>query len=177
MLVATQHLLRADFREVAPKTFGFLIWRHTIASLEDGRPELVLRQSPNSGHQLPRPSDRVLLEVVSKGPVAKHFKEGVVEIVAAHILQVVVLAAGADALLRVHRPFVVACACAEENVLELRHPGIGEKQGGIVVGNGRGTTDKAMPTLFKELDELLSDLLRGAHGSRRLECLGQDWKS
>mmetsp|Transcript_40179 Transcript_40179/g.87808 ORF Transcript_40179/g.87808 Transcript_40179/m.87808 type:complete len:236 (+) Transcript_40179:2656-3363(+) len=54
------------------------------------------------GQQLPGPVDRLHLEVVTERPVAKHFKEGVVVDILAHILQIVVLTTGADALLRVH---------------------------------------------------------------------------
>jgi hypothetical protein len=43
------------------------------------------------GEQLPGPGDGVLLEVVPKGPVAQHLKEGVVVRVLAHVVQVVVL--------------------------------------------------------------------------------------
>lgn len=57
-----------------------------------------VNSSTHLGQQLPRPSDRLALEVVAKGPVAKHLKEGVVVVVLAHIVQIVVLAARADAL-------------------------------------------------------------------------------
>ncbi len=45
----------------------------------------------------------------------------------ADIFQVVVLAAGADAFLRGGGAVVVAFFQAEKNVLELVHPGVGEK--------------------------------------------------
>lgn len=51
-------------------------------------------------------SERGHLEVVSEGPVSKHLKEGVVVDISAHVLQVVVFAAGADALLAVHHSAV-----------------------------------------------------------------------
>jgi len=44
---------------------------------------------------------RHYLEVISEGPRAQHLKEGVVVHVLAHVIQVVVFPAGADALLRV----------------------------------------------------------------------------
>lgn len=43
------------------------------------------------GQQLPSPADGFLLEVVAKGPVAQHLKEGVVVHVLADIVQVIVL--------------------------------------------------------------------------------------
>lgn len=51
-------------------------------------------------------SDVGHLKVVSKGPVPQHLKEGVVVDVSAHVLQVIVLAASADALLAVYHSAV-----------------------------------------------------------------------
>jgi hypothetical protein len=53
----------------------------------------------------------------------------------AHLLEIVVLAAGADALLRGDGAAVVPVLLAEEDALELDHAGIGEQQGRIVGGN------------------------------------------
>ena len=52
--------------------------------------------------------------------------------VLADVVEVVVLAAGPDALLRVGRPLVGPGAGAEEDVLELVHAGVGEQQRRIV---------------------------------------------
>ena len=52
----------------------------------------------------------------------------------AHLLEIVVLSAGADALLAGRGPRVVALLLAQEGALELHHAGIGEQQGGIVGG-------------------------------------------
>ena len=51
--------------------------------------------------ELPSPFNGFFLEVVAEGPVAEHLEEGVVVGVVADVFEVVVLAAGADALLRV----------------------------------------------------------------------------
>ena len=50
----------------------------------------------------------------------------------AHLLEIVVLAAGADALLAGHRAPVVALLQPLEHPLELHHAGVGEQQRGIV---------------------------------------------
>eukprot|EP00966_Prymnesium_polylepis_P272236 6289816-Prymnesium_polylepis.1 len=55
------------------------------------------------GLMLTRPVDGLFLEVVAKAPAAEHLEKGVVVRVHAHVLEVVVLAAGADALLGVGR--------------------------------------------------------------------------
>jgi hypothetical protein len=61
-----------------------------------------------------------------------------------------VLAAGADAFLSGAGAFVVALFQAEENVFELIHSGVGEKQRGIAVGDERAAADDAMTVLFEE---------------------------
>ena len=55
------------------------------------------------GEKLPSKVDGALLEVVAEGPVAEHLEEGVVVDVLADIVEIVVLASGTNALLRVAR--------------------------------------------------------------------------
>ena len=87
-----------------------------------------------AGDELPGERDRVALEVVAEGEVAQHLEEGVVPLGVAHLLEIVVLAAGADALLAGRGAGVVALLLAEEGALELHHAGVGEQQGRIVGG-------------------------------------------
>jgi hypothetical protein len=70
-----------------------------------------------------------------------------------------VLAAGADAFLCGCGAVVVALLEAEENILELVHPGVGEEQRGIAVGNERGAADAAMAFALKEFEEGLADVV------------------
>lgn len=58
--------------------------------------------------QFPSISNGLLLEVVPKGPVAQHFKEGVVVHILAHIIQIVVLASSTYALQ--HTPLPSGCS-------------------------------------------------------------------
>ena len=51
----------------------------------------------------------------------------------ADVVEVVVLAAGTDALLGAGRARVVPALQAGEDVLELDHAGVGEEEGGILV--------------------------------------------
>ena len=78
-----------------------------------------------------------LFEVVSERPVAQHLEESVVVDILPDVVQVVVLAASADALLAVDdaapfRHVRVGVDCANKHRLELVHPGVGEQQGGVV---------------------------------------------
>ena len=61
------------------------------------------REAPAFHDQLPGPADGLFLEIIAEGPVAQHLEEGVVVAVLTHILQVIVLAAGTNALLRIRR--------------------------------------------------------------------------
>src|SRR2546429_4942371 len=84
---------------------GFLVefGRMARARFIDCRKETVGGKFPDPGEQFPAPFNRFLLEVISKRPVAKHLEEGVMIRVEADVVEVVMFAAGADALLRVRR--------------------------------------------------------------------------
>jgi hypothetical protein len=63
----------------------------------------------------------------------------------ADVFEVVVLAAGADALLRGGGAVVVALLGAEEEVLELVHARVGEEQRGVVVGTSEEEWTRRWP--------------------------------
>jgi hypothetical protein len=108
----------------------------------DGGPQALGRQLEVDGQQLPRVLQRVVLEVVAEAEVAEHLEEGVVARGVTHVLEVVVLAAGADALLRRRRAAVGPLVEAEEDILELVHAGVGEEQRRVVAGHhGTGGDD------------------------------------
>src|ERR1700722_1757430 len=77
----------------------------------------------------------------------------------ADIFQVVVFAPGADAFLAGGSAFVIALLETEENVLELVHARVGEKQGGIVVRYERGAAHHAMAALFEEFQKCFADFV------------------
>ena len=72
-------------------------------------PQAVGVELQHLGVELPRPRDRLGLEVVAEAEVAEHLEEREVAVGAADVVEVVVLAAGADALLRPRPP---ACTAA-----------------------------------------------------------------
>ncbi len=76
----------------------------------------------------------------------------------ADVVEIVMLAARADALLGGRRARVIALFLAQEHVLELVHPGVGEQQRGIVRGDERRAADHAVATLGEIIEKLLADL-------------------
>ena len=77
-----------------------------LVALEVGHVEPVFGQLEHLRQQFPGPGNGVLFEIVAKAPVAQHLKHRVVVGVVAYLLQVVVLAADAQALLGYRQ-----CAC------------------------------------------------------------------
>ena len=72
------------------------------------------------------------------------------------------LAADAHALLRAGRARVVALLAAEEHVLELVHPGVGEQQRRVVAGHQRRARDDAVAVAF-EVRQERRRISRGMH--------------
>ena len=127
-----------------PDTVSFVI------ILKDRNPEFFLVQFDDLGEKFPGQPDGLFLEVVSEREVAEHFKEGVVAGGVADVFQVVVLAAGPHATLGCDGPHIVALLFAHEHPFELDHAGIGEQQGGIILGDQGGVDLYGMGLLFEK---------------------------
>ena len=126
-LVADAHAaLGRDADLLGPEVVGLV-----VVDVDRG-PELVLGQLVDLGQQLPGEADRVALEVVAETEVAEHLEERVVPGRVADVLEVVVLAAGAQRLLRGGRTRVRALLAAGEHVLELHHAAVDEQQRRVV---------------------------------------------
>ena len=129
-----------------------------------------------AGDEVPGEADGVLLEVVAEGEVAEHLEEGVVAGGVAHVLEVVVLAAGAHAALAGGGAHVVALVAAQEAVLELHHAGVGEQQRRVVARHEAGGRDHGVAALAEKFEEGATDVRRAherrflGHGARRLKA-------
>ncbi len=130
-------------------------------ALEDGRKQPVRFELPDRRQELPRERDRVRLEVVAEREVAEHLEERVMPVGRPHVVEVVVLAAHAHALLRRRGSPVVASLLAEEQVLELVHPGVGEEQRRIVGRNQRRRWNDAMSLAREVVEKTLTNLVTG----------------
>ncbi len=135
----------------------------------DGDPELFLGQFQPlvTGEEFPGVVDGIALEVVAEAEVAQHFEEGVVARGVADVVQIVVLAAGTDALLAGGGTGVSALFQAQEAVLELVHARVGEQQGRVVARDQGAGGDAGVPFLFEEAQEGFTDFCafhRFVHG-------------
>jgi len=103
-----------------PQIKGFVI------GMENGHGQPVRRYAPGLGDQGPGMDDRLFLEIVAKGEIAQHLEEGMMPCGIADIVEIIVLAAGADAFLARRRRGIAALLDAGEDILERDHARIDE---------------------------------------------------
>src|SRR4029079_4997187 len=132
------------------------------------RGEALSGDAEIAGQEVPRPMDRIALEVVAEAPVAEHLEEGVVARGPADLLEVVVLAGDAQAALIVDGPRVRARLRTDEDVLELDHPRIREQERGVTRRDEARAGDGRVPALGEELDETATDLGSGHRHDPRI---------
>ncbi len=131
-----------------------------VVALVDRDPQAVAVEAPPLGHQLPAPRDRELLEVVAEAEVAHHLEEHEMALGASDVVEVVVLAARADALLRADGTAVRSRLVADEVRLERNHPGDREQHGGVVRDEARRRHDDVILGR-EELPERVTKLVGG----------------
>ncbi len=84
-------------RLLFPDIGGFVVGGDVaLVVLETGGVQTVLGQTPHVRQQLPGPGDGFLFVIIAKGPVAQHLEKRVMGVVAADLVQVVVLAGHAQ---------------------------------------------------------------------------------
>ena len=160
------HPLGRQADHLGPDVIGLVVL------VVDGGQQALGRQAVDLRQQLPAPFDRLALEVVTKRPVAQHLEEGVVARGVAHVFQVVVLAAGAQAGLHRGGAHVGPLVGAQKHVLELHHATVGEHQRRVVAGHQRAGGDHGMALGGKEVQEALADV---GNGSERGWCFHDDF--
>src|ERR1035437_7004663 len=167
-IIFRAELVDAIFRHTLakPQVVGLGIARNSVFALKDRDVELLfLNPKPlRRSNQLPRVGDGVFLEVVAKGKISQHLEKRVMAIGEAYVFQIVVLASGAHAFLRGRRPRVVALFEAEDNVPELVHAGVGEKQRRVVGWDERRGVHLAVSLLNEEVEELAANFGACEHG-------------
>src|SRR5262249_50192460 len=120
---------------------------------EHGDDHLLRRELPLFREELPRVRDRLFLEVVAERKIAEHLEERVVAGRDADVLEVVVLAGDADALLARRRARVRALVLAGEDILELDHHRVREHERRIVLGNERRRRADLVALALEEVEE------------------------
>jgi len=140
-------------RHFLPQSLGVVVFS------KDADVELVFGNRKIVREQFPGESDCVLLEIVAEGEIAKHLKERVVAARVADVIEIVMLAARADALLRGGGAGVIALFQAGENVFELVHARVREKQRRVVGRHQRRTANNAMAIGREEVEKRLADLI------------------
>ncbi len=138
----------------------------------DGDQQLVLRQAEVLGQQLPRQRDGAFLEIVAEREIAQHLEERMVARGVADIVEVVVLAAGADAFLRCHGAHIVALLDAGEHVLELNHAGVGEQQRRVVARHQRRRRHDRVAVAMKVVEKTRPDVVQRCHARAPCPCPG-----
>src|SRR5262245_36357881 len=93
-----------------------------IVFRENGDGELLLLQAKLLADESPLPVDDLGLEVIAEGEITQHLEESVVSRGVTHIVEIIVLAAGAHAFLCRGGAPVGTLLGAGEHVLELDHP-------------------------------------------------------
>ena len=163
VLVAQQDMVRRHMLEPGFLRLGVEGGAVVGRAFEHGRIELGLVDLVHLGEELPGPVDGLGLEIVAEAPVAQHLEHRVVAAVMAHRLEVVVLAAHAEALLAVGGPGELGRRIAQENILELVHSRVREHQRGVVLDHHGGARNDGVSLGSEELQVLLSNLFCSHH--------------
>ena len=151
VLLAQPHdALRRNADDLVPQFKRFLI------VLIDGGPKPLGRNLQCIGEEFPRPRNRLLLEIVAKGEVAQHLKEGAVAGSVSDALKV----GGADALLAGGDAAARRNLLAGEELLHGRHAGVDEQERRVIVRNQRERGKPQMPLGFKKGEILLTQVVQ-----------------
>ncbi len=159
-----ENAFRGHARHLLPQFEGFVV------VLVDGDVELFLGQLQLFGDEGPREANGVFLEIVTEGEVPEHLEEGMVARRAAHVVEVVVLAAHAQALLGGGGAFVIAFFLSAEDLLELDHARVGEQEGRIVAGDERRRGDFGVSVFLEIVQKAAADFIGCQH---RGSCVGE----
>ena len=144
--------LHRNANDVVPDLLGLVV------ALVHGDPQLVAVESEYLRGQLPTPGNCLFLEVVTETEVAEHLEEHEVTLRATHIVEVVVFAAGPDALLHADCAVVRRGFLSHEIRLERHHPGHGEHDRRIE-GNEAGRRHHGVGTVGEESNERLAQVV------------------
>ena len=137
-----------------------------VVGVIDGDRQPLRREPPLLRHELPGKLDRTLLEIVAEAEVSEHLEERVMPGRIADVVEIVMLAARADALLARRGGRIRPRFEPGEYVLERHHAGVDEHQRRIVVRHQRGRSDARVPLALEIVEERAANVVGRSHGRR-----------
>ena len=140
---------------------------------EYSHPQTLGRQAQHPGQIVPGKADGLALEIVAETEVTQHLKKGVMPRGITHILQVVVLAAGAYTPLRSHRALIRATLTAKKQVLELDHARVGEQERCVIGRDQWAGGNPLVVPLGEIIEKAGAKLGTGGHGVTRMHRHGR----
>ena len=149
--------------DLLPQAFRFRVRAELALAAKHGDHEPLFGNVEHLGQHVPRVDDRFFLEVVAEGEVAEHLEERVMPRRDADVLQVVVLAADANALLRRGRALVRPRLLAGEHIFELDHARVGEHQGRVIARHNRPRRQQLVSLLLKVPSKRVTNSFGRAH--------------
>src|SRR5437016_68697 len=90
------------------------------------------------GQKIPGKMNGVFFKIVSKRKIPQHFKESMMPRREPDVFQVIMFSPGPHAFLVGGGSLVRPLVNAKKNIFKLRHSGICEKQGGIIIRDESG---------------------------------------
>ncbi len=180
-IIFRAELVDAIFRYMPkPQIVSFNIARNSVFAFENRYVQLFFFNSKplRRSNQLPRVGDGILLEVIAKRKIPQHLKKRVMAVGEADVFQIVMLAAGAHALLRGGCPHVVAFFQAEKDVFELVHPRVCKEQRRVVRRDERRGVHLAVSLLNEEVQELAANFGACKHEGSKIgehQILNDGW--
>ena len=145
---------------------GVLLQLQHRVALVHGRPQSLRLELQHAGHPLPREVDGLVLVVVAEREVAHHLEEGAVAVGAPDLVEVVVLAARAQARLDADDTVARRLFRAQEIRLELLHTGDDEERRLVLRRRDQRVPGHAQmaPLLVEALEGLAQLVRRHRHG-------------
>ena len=159
LLAEPQHAIRRS-ANLDPLARCFLVRRHRLVAFEHREPQTVDVEPVDVDQQFPGKADRICLKVIAERKVPEHLEKCEMACGTADVLQIVMLAAGADALLRAGGSLVRTLFPAEKDILELIHAGVREQQRRVVTGDERRARHDTMAVALEKAQERRTSLVR-----------------
>ena len=132
-------------------------------TLKHGHIEIGRIQVQHIHQVLPSHVDGALLEVIAKAPVSQHLEHRVVVRIMTYLLQIVMLSAHAQALLRIRTAAGLRLVCTKDDVFPLVHTCIRKHQCRISFHHHRCGRDDRMPLLGEEVLKRFTDFFCCQH--------------